>query len=192
MKYAKNPENLNVSNPGSGPITDIADAVAQEFPESHLRTAAAKSLSDRQDATNDERGNLSNPTSGAQACDYVKPDGAQCKNPIKPGAKLCWFHDPEKAEERMIASRAGGQARGPKTLPSDTPDVELRNMADLARLSELTINQIRRGEIDHRIAWAMMPYVGVLRIILSDFNEERITALEQALESGTQHRGRRR
>jgi len=122
-------------------------------------------------------------------CDFVKEDGTRCKNPTREGSALCWWHDPKKVTERLEAAAAGGRARGPKTLPPETPYVELRSGADLARLIELTVNQIRRGEIDYRIAFAMAPYVSVQRAILSDVAEERLTALEQALENAGERRG---
>ncbi len=39
-----------------------------------------------------------------------------------------------------------------RTLPADAPDVKVQDGADVVRLLSDTINQVRRGEIDPRVA----------------------------------------
>ena len=38
------------------------------------------------------------------------------------------------------------------TLPADAPDVKVKDCADVVKLLSETINQVRRGEIDPRVA----------------------------------------
>jgi hypothetical protein len=58
------------------------------------------------------------------------------------GSPFCFFHDPDKAEERKAASVSGGKAGAPKTLPSETPWVSVRTPADVCKTIEATVYQV--------------------------------------------------
>jgi hypothetical protein len=73
------------------------------------------------------------------------------------------------------------------TLPADTPDVKVENGADVVKLLSETINQVRRGEIDPRVANA----VGYLsNIVLSATGqrelENRLAELETLVKNRRQ------
>lgn len=90
-----------------------------------------------------------------KSCAATKGDGTVCGAAALPGSRFCFFHDPDKAAARRQAQSAGGQANKMATLPADAPDVKVEHGADVVKLLCQTINQVRRGEIDPRVANAV-------------------------------------
>jgi len=64
-------------------------------------------------------------------------------------------------------------------LPSSAPDAKLQNADDAVKLLAETINQVRRGEIDPKVANAV-GYLGglLLKAMLATETESRIATLE--------------
>jgi hypothetical protein len=112
-------------------------------------------------------------------CHYVRPNGQRCKAHAITGSASCFFHDPAKAGERAAASKAGGRKHRAATLPATTPDHELETIADVAGLLAATINDVRRGALDPRIANSVGYLSGVLLKAMEQGEvEERLAALE--------------
>jgi hypothetical protein len=85
--------------------------------------------------------------------------------------------------ERKAAQSAGGQKARMAVLPSSTPDAELRNAEDASKVLAETINQVRRGEIDPKIANAVGYLIAVFVKVKHDVDvERRLAALESALQ----------
>ena len=87
-------------------------------------------------------------------CSCIKPDGSQCRAYALRESIYCYTHDPDSAPERKASRIKGGKERSRKAavLPSDTPDQPLESAEDIAELVGDTINRVRRGELDPRIA----------------------------------------
>jgi hypothetical protein len=122
-----------------------------------------------------------------KSCAATKGDGTGCGAAALPGSHFCFFHDPAKAAARRQAQSAGGLANKMATLPADAPDVKVEDGADVVKLLCQTINQVRRGEIDPRVANA----VGYLaNIILAAAGqrelETRIAELETLVKNRRQ------
>ncbi len=67
-------------------------------------------------------------------------------------------------------------------LPSSAPDAKLETADDAVKLLADTINQVRRGEIDPKIANAVGHLAGLLMRGLKDSEtERRLAALESAV-----------
>jgi hypothetical protein len=111
-------------------------------------------------------------------------DGVACGARRVAGSRFCFFHDPASAERRKHAQRCGGQRNGAATLPAATPDVRLDDGQDVVRLLTLTINQMRRGEIDPKIGNSVGYLAGlILKALERGEFEKRLAALEAALSS---------
>ena len=122
-----------------------------------------------------------------KSCTGTKGDGAACQAAVLPGSQFCFFHSPKHADARREAQSRGGLAHKMATLPADTPDVKVENGADVVKLLSETINQVRRGEIDPRVANA----VGYLsNIVLSATGqrelENRLAELETLVKNRRQ------
>ncbi len=96
----------------------------------------------------------SSPSNGNR-CQEIKPDGQQCRAHAMTGSDRCFFHDPDTAQEREAARRAGGieRSRPAAVLPPDTPDRPLRNKREVADFLRDMVNKILRGELDPKIGY---------------------------------------
>ena len=120
-----------------------------------------------------------------KSCTATKDDGTACGAAALPGSHFCFFHDPAKAAARRQAQSAGGQANKMATLPADVPDVTVEDGADVVKLLGATINQVRRGEIDPRVANA----VGYLsNIVLSATGQRELESRLAELETLVKNR----
>ncbi len=120
-----------------------------------------------------------------RTCQKTKADGSRCKVRVINGSSFCYFHDPAKAHERQAAQRAGGIARSRQAavLPLETPDWQVRKISDVVEILGQTLNQVRRGQIDPRVANSVAYISGVLlKAMERGPMEERITTLEGILK----------
>ena len=117
----------------------------------------------------------------AERCMYVHPSGRACGGFRVAGSAYCFAHAPDRADQREDARRRGGRAGRVATVPES--DLAVRSLGDVLALVELTINDVRSGRVDVRVANA----VGVLsnvaaRVIQQADVEARLEALEAVLE----------
>lgn len=116
-------------------------------------------------------------------CRVTKPDGTPCQAPVLPGSEYCFFHDPKKAEERRLAQSHGGKQGRHKVLSDETPDVQIRDCRDILVFIETTINQLRRGEVDPRIANSLGYLLNLsLKAIDQGTTERRLAELEAVIK----------
>jgi hypothetical protein len=119
----------------------------------------------------------------ASKCQFRKKDGGKCTANAQSNG-LCVFHDPLRAAEGQRARRAGGLNRNriAAVLPVDTPDQTLESTADVARFLGDSINQLRRGQLDPRVANAVSYMASVLlRALEQGPMEQRLANLEAIL-----------
>src|SRR5947207_11684468 len=114
-----------------------------------------------------------------------KKDGQRCEANAQVGKGSCVFHDPDKLAEGQRARRAGGlrRSRPAAVLPRDTPDHPLGNTTDVSAFLAETINQVRRGVVDPRVANCMGQLASVmLRSMEQGPLEIRMARLDAALD----------
>ena len=87
-----------------------------------------------------------------KTCTAKKHDGTSCQAAALPGRAFCFFHDPARASARRKAQSRGGLANRMATLPPDAPAVKIADALDAIDLICETVSQVRRGEIDPRVA----------------------------------------
>src|SRR5437867_2136107 len=89
-------------------------------------------------------------------CSAMRRDGQRCAAQALPGDQHCFFHSTkaEHVRQRKRGRRKGGtKSHIPLiALPSETPDLDLKQPGDVVQLLALTISQLRRGQIEPRIA----------------------------------------
>ena len=97
-------------------------------------------------------------------CRHIKGDGSQCKAYAVRESFYCFIHNPDLKEQREAAQKKGGKERSRKApvLPAGTPDRPLATAEDVEQFLGETINQVRRGELDHRISNSIGCLVGYL------------------------------
>ncbi len=118
-------------------------------------------------------------------CELQKQNGKRCGADAQTGKNLCVFHDPERANDGHRARQAGGVHRShtAAVLPSDTPDHPLGDTNQVSVLLADSINRLRRGQLDPRVANAMGYLASVLLKALDQPLEERLAHLEAVISA---------
>jgi hypothetical protein len=117
------------------------------------------------------------------SCAHSMPDDRKCKAPIIGGSKFCFFHDPEKKPQRDAARSSGGRKNRPAALPPGSPSIQLRTSDEVMALIEASVNEVRRGEIDPKVANAIACLISLQIRLLDHRLEERMAALERIVGS---------
>jgi hypothetical protein len=112
-------------------------------------------------------------------CSGNTRDGSKCRVVALAGSDFCFFHDPSRAEQRRVAQSLGGQGNRMRILAEDTPDIRVECSADIIALICQTINQVRRGEVDPKIANSVgyLANIAMAAVERNDL-EKRIQKLE--------------
>ena len=123
-------------------------------------------------------------TSGLPGCKQAKADGKPCRAGARPGSRYCIFHDPELADMRAEARRAGGRRRCPRAVVlSDAEDLPLQNAADVTALLGKAINEVRQGKLDPKVANAIGFLAGVLlRALETSDIAEQLASFRKQIE----------
>jgi len=113
-------------------------------------------------------------------CAQVRPNGDPCGGFAINGGRYCFAHDPAQTDKRDAARRRGGQAGRVAVLPAS--DVQVRTLGDVVTLVEATINDVRTGRVDVRVANAVgyLANVAIRALEQADL-EARLEALESVL-----------
>ena len=91
-------------------------------------------------------------SNGAQ-CEFLKADGTRCRANTRSASNYCYFHDPSVSRERHLARKRGGIARSShKLVLPDATNQPLSSVPDVLSLLEATANEVRRGQLETRLA----------------------------------------
>lgn len=115
-------------------------------------------------------------------CQFKKPDGTQCEAWAMKSSDFCFLHNPEISEEekREMQSR-GGQANKIK-IPEPLPPIKINRGEDIISLLENTINKVRAGEMDLRVANCIGYLAGhLIKAVETAKFEDRIETIERAI-----------
>lgn len=114
-------------------------------------------------------------------CSYIKTDGSQCKAFAISNSNYCFFHVANGAAARFAGSRGGRKAVAlarKKRLPPGP--VNLRCIEDILSLLEGSINEVRKGQVESRVANSVGYLANILiKAIEQGELQRRVQALEQ-------------
>jgi hypothetical protein len=120
----------------------------------------------------------------ARNCRFRKQNGQRCGADPQSGKDLCVFHDPARASEGHRARRAGGlrRTRVAAVLAPETPDHPPRSTKEVSDLLAESINHLRKGQLDPKVANAVGYLASVLlRSLEQGRIEERLAQLERII-----------
>ena len=121
-----------------------------------------------------------------KTCSATKRDESKCNAAAIPGSEFCFFHDPSNAKKRREAQAKGGRQNRMKTLEFTVPDVNVEDCGDAIALISETINQVRKGQIDPRVANSVGFLANILiKAVEQNKLETRIEQLEELLKVQT-------
>ena len=85
-------------------------------------------------------------------CSFTKPDEKQCNANAMSEADYCYTHNPDISdEEKREAKQRGGQNRA-VAISEPLPPLTIAEPNDAVLLIVDTINRVRAGELDIRVA----------------------------------------
>jgi len=85
-------------------------------------------------------------------CQQIKSDGQPCGAFAMTGSECCYLHNPAiPSEEKRLAQIQGGANRA-LTIAEPLPAMSLETPTDAVLLLADTINRVRAGQLDVRIA----------------------------------------
>jgi len=85
-------------------------------------------------------------------CSFIKPDGTQCNANAMSGLDYCYTHNHDISdEEKREAKQRGGQNRA-VAISEPLPPLAIAEPNDAVLLIVDTINRVRAGELDIRVA----------------------------------------
>lgn len=113
-------------------------------------------------------------------CKHTKEDGKSCGANAMRGNKYCFLHNPDISQEKKTAlCREGGQNRA-LTVKKPLKIMKIETSGDVRCLLADTINQVRRGKLDVRIANCIGVLSGhMIRAIETDTIEQRVEQIER-------------
>jgi len=115
-------------------------------------------------------------------CIYIKEGGQQCNAYAMESSQYCYLHNPDISEEEKRVNQTKG---GKTNLVKVTQSLQLfkvKTSQDVAGLLEQTINEVRSGELDPRIANTIGYLTGhLIKAIEVGEVERRINAIEEVI-----------
>ena len=117
-------------------------------------------------------------------CQARKKNGQKCQADTQKGSPFCVFHDPARVADGKRVRRVGGlnRSRPAAVLPMNTQDVPLSNTQEVSALIGESINQLRRGQLDPRVANAIGYLANILLGALQQGPlEDRLARIETSL-----------
>lgn len=109
-------------------------------------------------------------------CKHQKESGEQCGGNAMTGADYCYTHNPEISQEEKREAKAKGGSNRAVGLKKALPELQIKKMPDVALLLVDTIQRVRAGEMDIRVANCLGVLSGQLMKALE------ITDLESRME----------
>lgn len=129
-------------------------------------------------------------------CKATRRDGQPCTAQAQTDRDFCFFHDPTKADRVKAAKSKGGSkvvvlakedAKPWRGQPGDLTVLKSPATGDIVNLLADTIDEVKSGKVDPKVANAVGYLAGVmLKALDHEALEERLAAIEEALEGRTQ------
>jgi len=123
-------------------------------------------------------------TGNGRRCAALTRDGTPCQAWAGDGSKFCYWHDPERAEDRQRARAKGGRARHGRTVnpPGGRGPVTIETAADVLPILQRAINDVLALENSISRARALGYLAGqVVKAFEVTELQERVEVLEVAL-----------
>lgn len=113
-------------------------------------------------------------------CKYIKKDKKQCSANAMVDSGFCFTHNPATKEQKRAAVIKGG--RMSKKNHSSLQSVQLNQPKDVVNLLNMTINEVRGGEVELRVANCLGYLSGHLikAFEMADL-DERLSKIEKSM-----------
>jgi len=116
-------------------------------------------------------------------CKYTKDNGKQCGAYAMKGSEFCYLHNPAiRKEQKKLAQTRGGANRRALTVAEPLPPMTLETPKDVVLLLVDTINRVRAGELDVKVANCLGVLTGhLIKALEVEKINDKLEAFEQLL-----------
>jgi len=83
-------------------------------------------------------------------CKFRSDEGIQCSAQAMKDSDYCFFHNPENQKQLKEAQARGGRANV-TIVKNPLPPIEIKNIKDVVKLLEETVNDIRAGKLEVKV-----------------------------------------
>jgi hypothetical protein len=119
--------------------------------------------------------------SDRRRCQVTTPDGEPCSAPPQNNSEFCYFHDPERAPDRLDAQARGGKGNRASSMQIELSEFAPKAPKDLQPLLVALMNGVSNGEISAPRATAFCSLVNTwMKTLVEPGLEQRVHDLEQA------------
>jgi hypothetical protein len=127
-------------------------------------------------------------TSTSKRCQATTGRGQPCQAWSCNGSEYCFWHDPDRLQDRAAARRRGGQARHGRSVIASGDPVTIESLGDLVELVNRAINDVLLLENSIARARALGYLAGVAITALQQSEiERRLAALESVLNARSEN-----
>ena len=85
-------------------------------------------------------------------CVAFNAEGKPCSANPEASSPYCFWHNPTKKEEQLLARTKGGLMSRPRPLSPNAPNPTMRSPKDVINLLEETSGAVLRGELSPQLA----------------------------------------
>lgn len=116
-------------------------------------------------------------------CVQIKANGEECQANAMDNCDYCVMHNPNiTAETKKEIQRKGGENRAIMVGEVVGEEVRIESTKDVVKLMENTINRVRQGRLDARVANTIGYLAGItLKALEQEDIAERLKAIENSL-----------
>lgn len=122
-------------------------------------------------------------------CNHKKENGEQCNGNAMIDNEYCYMHNPDISEEEKKEAKARGGSNRAVLVKEPLTEIHIQKMPDIALLIVDTINRVRAGEMDIRVANCLgfLSDKLIKALEVSEL-EERFEKLEQLINEKAERR----
>jgi len=115
-------------------------------------------------------------------CTHTKEDGVKCGANAMQGQEYCYLHNPAiSTDEKRLAQTRGGANRGLTVIEPSEP-LQLETAKDVRQLLADTINRVRAGRLNVKIANCLGILSGhLIKAIETENIEDRVEKIERVI-----------
>lgn len=115
-------------------------------------------------------------------CVLIKQDENQCNANSMQDSEYCYLHNPDIPEEVKKEAQSRGGEANKVAVKEPLPPISIKTPQDILILAEDTINRVRAGEIDPRVATTIGYLANVAQKAIEASNlDERLEVVESIL-----------
>lgn len=115
-------------------------------------------------------------------CQFTKQNGERCQADAMTGSRYCYLHNPDISEEEKKQNQAKGGRGNLVKVKEPLPPIKISTPYDVVIFLTETINQVRSGKLDVRVANALAYLAGhLIKALEVSEVDKRVSTIERII-----------